>query len=145
MGSDGKLRILFLCTGNSCRSQMAEGFTRALKGDTIEVWSAGIEAHGLNPYAVKVMAEVGIDISGQKSKTTAELPDVHLDYVITVCDHAREMCPLFLKAVKQVHAGFEDPAAASGTEEEIMAVFREVRDQIRAFVENMPAILDEPA
>jgi arsenate reductase (thioredoxin) len=145
MGSDGKLRILFLCTGNSCRSQMAEGFTRALKGDTIEVWSAGIEAHGLNPYAVKVMAEVGIDISGQKSKTTAELPDVDLDYVITVCDHARESCPLFLKAVKQVHAGFEDPAAASGTEEEIMAVFREVRDQIRAFVENMPAILDEPA
>lgn len=144
MGSDDRLKVLFLCTGNSCRSQMAEGLTRALKGDIIDVYSAGIESHGLNPRAVRAMAEIGIDISTQQSKTTDELPDIEFDYVVTVCDHAKETCPLFLRAATMVHAGFEDPAAATGSEEEIMAVFRSVRDGIRAFVEKMPGNLENP-
>ena len=145
MGTDDRLKVLFLCTGNSCRSQMAEGLTRALKGDIIDVYSAGIESHGLNPRAVKAMAEIGIDISAQQSKTTDELPDIDFDYVITVCDHAKETCPLFLRAATMVHAGFEDPAGATGSEDEIMAVFRRVRDEIRAFVEKMPENLENPA
>lgn len=145
MGTGDRLKVLFLCTGNSCRSQMAEGLTRALKGDIIDVYSAGIEAHGLNPRAVRAMAEIGIDISTQQSKTTDDLPDIDFDYVITVCDHAKETCPLFLRAATMVHAGFEDPAAATGSEDEIMAVFRRVRDEIRAFVEQMPGNLENPA
>ncbi|MDP2210544.1 MAG: arsenate reductase ArsC [Candidatus Aquicultor sp.] len=134
-------KILFLCTGNSARSQMAEGWARHLKGDVVEPYSAGIEAHGLNPYAVKVMREAGVDISGQRSKLVKEFEDVEFDYVVTVCGHANESCPYFPGKTRVVHVGFEDPARASGTEEEIMAVFRRVRDEIRAFVETLPGAL----
>ncbi len=140
-----KLRILFLCTGNSCRSQMAEGFARALKGDTIEAYSAGVETHGLNPRAVQVMAEAGVDISGHKSKLVDDLPDIEFDYVVTVCDNAREACPFFPGATKLVHVGFEDPprlAKGAQTEEEALGHYRRVRDEIRAFVEQLPDVLD---
>jgi arsenate reductase len=137
-----KTTLMFLCTGNACRSQMAEGLTRELKGDLFDVYSAGIEAHGLNPRAVEVMKELGIDISDQYSKTVDELPEITFDYVVTVCDSARESCPLFTETTHLVHAGFDDPAAAEGTEEEIMAVFRRVRDEIRDFVENLPESLE---
>ena len=140
-----KLKVLFLCTGNSCRSQMAEGWARALKGDVIEPYSAGTETHGMNPRAVQVMAEAGVDITGQWSKTLDAGAGVPFDYVVTVCDNARESCPIFPGPVKRVHRSFEDPARATGTEEEIMAVFRRVRDEIRDFVEGMPGNLAEPS
>jgi arsenate reductase (thioredoxin) len=135
------LKILFLCTGNSCRSQMAEGWTRHLKDGQIEAYSAGIEAHGLNTDAVRVMAEVGVDISGQRSKLVSELRGVGLDYVVTVCDNAHESCPLFPGKAKVVHVGFDDPprlAANAMTEQERLAPYRRVRDEIRAFVESLP-------
>lgn len=106
------VKILFLCTGNSCRSQMAEGWARALKSDVVEAYSAGIETHGLNPYAVKVMAEAGVDISAQKSKLVPELPTQEFDYVITVCGNARESCPVFPGKTRVVHVGFDDPPAS---------------------------------
>lgn len=126
-----KPRILVLCTGNSCRSQMAEGWLRHLAGHRFEIHSAGIEAHGLNPRAVSVMAEAGVDISGHTSKTTDELPAVPFDYVVTVCDNARESCPYFPARVSVVHHSFDDPAKATGTDEAIVAEFRRVRDEIR--------------
>ena len=144
MKSRPKLRVLFLCTGNSCRSQMAEGWIRALKGKRIEAFSAGIETHGLNPRTVKVMAEAGVDISGHKSKTVADLPTKEFDFVVTVCDHARESCPLFPGKTKVVHVGFDDPprlAKEARTEEEALAHYRRVRDEIRAFVETLPGAL----
>ena len=103
------IKVLFLCTGNSCRSQMAEGWARHLKADVIEPYSAGIEKHGMNPLAVKVMAEAGVDIAGQRSKTVAELGPMEFDYVVTVCGHANEHCPLFPGKAKVVHVGFDDP------------------------------------
>ena len=136
-----KLKILFLCTGNSCRSQMAEGWVRALKSDQIEAFSAGIETHGLNPRAVQVMAEAGVDISGHRSKTVADLPTKDFDFVVTVCDHAHESCPLFSVKTKVVHVGFDDPprlAQNAQNEEEALAPYRRVRDEIRAFVETLP-------
>ena len=137
-----KLKVLFLCTGNSCRSQMAEGWCRQLKGDVMEAYSAGIETHGLNPRAVQVMAEAGVDISQHRSKHVDELKDVAFDYVVTVCGHANESCPLWLgHKTKVVHAGFDDPPAlAKGarTEEEALAPYRRVRDEIRKFVEKLP-------
>ena len=136
-----RLKVLFLCTGISCRSQMAEGWARCLKGDVIEAFSAGIETHGLNPNAVKVMAEAGVDISCQRSKHVDELKDVSFDYVITVCDHAHESCPLFSGKTKVMHVGFDDPprlARKAKTEEEALAHYRRVRDEIRAFVEMLP-------
>ena len=137
-----KTKVLFLCTGNSCRSQMAEGWARTLKGDTIEAYSAGIETHGLNPLAVKVMAEAGVDISGQWSKKVDELDRVEFDYVVTVCGHANETCPMWLRGkAKVVHAGFEDPPAlarGAQTEAEVLGHYRRVRDEIRAFVETLP-------
>ena len=140
-----KLKILFLCNGNSCRSQMAEGWARALKGDCVEAYSAGIETHGLNPSAVKVMAEAGVDISGHRSKNIAELMDVPLDYVVTVCGHANETCPMWLDGkAKVVHVGFDDPpkqAKAARTEEEALDCYRRVRDEIRAFIETLPESL----
>jgi arsenate reductase (thioredoxin) len=139
------LTVLFLCTGNSCRSQMAEGFARRLKGDVIEAYSAGIETHGLNPDAVRVMAEVGVDITGQRSKRLDELVGVAFDYVVTVCGHAHESCPVFPQKTKIVHVGFDDPprlAADAKTEEERLTPYRRVRDEIRAFVEALPASLD---
>lgn len=139
------MKILFLCTGNSCRSQMAEAWARTLKGDAVEAYSAGVETHGLNPNAVKVMAEAGVDISGHRSKLLDEFKGVPFDYVITVCDKARESCPLFPGKTRVVHAGFDDPprmAKAAKTEEEAMGVFRRVRDEIRVFVEGLPASLE---
>lgn len=139
-----KLRVLFLCTGNSCRSQMAEGWARALKNDCIEAYSAGIETHGLNPRAVKVMAEGGVDISTHQSQTISELLVQDFDVVVTVCDHAHESCPLFPGKTRIVHAGFDDPprlAEGSKTEEEALAPYRRVRDEIKAFVQTLPGAL----
>jgi arsenate reductase len=144
MDMSRRLKILFLCTGNSCRSQMAEGWARHLKGDCIEPYSAGIEVHGLNPLAVNVMAEAGVDISGQRSKHADELKDIVFDYVITVCDHAHEHCPLFGGNAKIIHVGFDDPprlAKQAKTEQEVAVCYRRVRDEIRAFVETLPGIL----
>jgi arsenate reductase len=144
----GKIRLLYLCTGNSCRSQMAEGWTRALRSEVIEVYSAGIETHGLNPNAVKVMAEAGVDITSQKSQHIDEFVDQKLDYVITVCDHAHENCPWFPAGCEVLHIGFQDPprmAAAvkesGGSAEEQLDCYRVVRDQIKAFVETLPESL----
>ncbi|MBI4679585.1 MAG: arsenate reductase ArsC [Elusimicrobia bacterium] len=138
-----EMRMLFLCTGNSCRSQMAEGWAKALKAADIEAHSAGVEPKGLHPLAVKVMAEAGVDISRQQSKHVRVLKDIPFDYVVTVCDHARESCPLFPGKAVIVHRGFEDPAAAKGTDEEVLAVFRRARDQIRDFVAGLPGTLTE--
>ena len=138
------LKILFLCTGNSCRSQMAEGWARHLKADSIEPYSAGIETHGLNPQAVKVMAEAGVDISRQRSKLVSELRGVEFDYVVTVCGHAAEHCPLFPGKAKVIHVGFDDPptlAADAKTEEERLAPYRRVRDEIKSFVMGLPGTL----
>lgn len=139
-----KLRILFLCTGNSCRSQMAEGWARHLKGDVIEAYSAGIEIHGLNPIAVKVMAEAGVDISHQRSKHLNEVTDLPFNWVITVCDSANETCPVFPRSVKRKHVSFDDPprlAKSAKTEVEGLNHYRRVRDEIRKFVETMPEAL----
>jgi len=139
-----RLKILFLCTGNSCRSQMAEGWARHLKGGALEPYSAGVEVHGLNPRAVRVMAEAGVDISAQRSKHVSELKDIAFDYVVTVCDNARESCPLFPGRAKVVHAGFDDPprlAKDANTEEETLGHYRRVRDEIRTFVETLPESL----
>jgi arsenate reductase len=137
-------KILFLCTGNSCRSQMAEGWARHLKGDAVEAYSAGIETHGLNPHAVAVMAEAGVDISGHRSKTVAKFADVEFDYVVTVCGHAHETCPLFPGKTKVMHVGFDDPpklAATIDDPEEKLDCYRRVRDEIRQFVETLPQSL----
>ncbi len=145
-----KLKLLFLCTGNSCRSQMAEGWTRHLKGDIIDACSAGIETHGLNPNAVRVMAEVGVDISSHKSKHLDEFKGQELDYVITVCGHAHENCPFFPGRCKVVHVGFPDPpqlaqklAEAGADEEEQLDCYRKVRDAIKEFVLTLPGSLDQ--
>lgn len=133
-----KKTILFLCTGNSCRSQMAEGWAKALKGDVFDVYSAGIETHGLNPHAVAVMQEAGIDISQHTSKTLEQLPLKWFDYVVTVCDHARESCPVFLKAEHKLHKSFPDPPKlaelAEGAEAKLDC-YRRVRDEIKMFIE----------
>ncbi len=142
MSHSEKTRILFLCTGNSCRSQMAEGWARALRGEELEPYSAGIVAHGLNPLAVEVMAEAGIDISSHRSKTVADILDTPLDLVITVCGHADENCPNFPGKVRIVHAGFDDPpklAAGAASHEEALGHYRRVRDEIRRFIETLPA------
>ena len=140
-----KLKILFLCTGNSCRSQMAEGWVRAIKGDVLDAYSAGIETHGLNPNAVKVMAEAGVDISHHQSKTADAVRDVAFDYVVTVCGHANETCPAWLGSkAKVVHVGFDDPPALAKdakTEDEALAHYRRVRDEIRHYVETLPGSL----
>ena len=142
-GATGKITILFLCTGNSCRSQMAEGWARHLQGEVLEPYSAGIERHGMNPYAVRVMAEAGVDISGQHSKLIDELPSVSFDFVVTLCDHAHESCPYFPGRI--VHRGFPDPPrlAEQATDEDgILRAYRTVRDLIRAFILSLPAALE---
>ncbi len=139
-----KKRVLFLCTGNSCRSQMAEGWTRKLHGDTIEACSAGIETHGLNHSAVRVMAEADVDISEHRSEPVGEYADREFDLVVTVCDAAHETCPVFPGDTKVVHRGFADPpalAAGCETEEEQLDCYRRVRDEIRRYVETLPAEL----
>ena len=128
-------RLLILCTGNSCRSQIAEGWFRQYAGDALEVRSAGVEAHGLNPRAVKVMAEAGVDISAQTSNVIDDYDGERFDYVITVCDSARERCPWFPAEAELIHHSFPDPADATGSEEEILDVFRETRDRIREYAE----------
>jgi arsenate reductase len=141
-----KLKILFLCTGNSCRSQMAEAWTRKLISERIEAYSAGIEPRGLDPYAVKAMAEAGVNIAGQRSKSIDVLGDVEFDYVVTVCGRARENCPIFPGKAKAVHVGFDDPpslAAGARTEEERLAPYRRVRDEIREFVKRLPSSIEE--
>jgi len=142
MSRRDRLKLLFLCTGNACRSQMAEGFTRALRGEEIEAYSAGIRAHGLDAKAVQVMAETGIDISGHTSKTVADLPDVQFDQVVTVCGSAHDQCPTFTGGAKVIHKGFDDPPALAKhetTEEAALAHYRRVRDEIREFVLTLPA------
>ena len=135
------LRVLFLCTGNSCRSQMAEGWARKLKPNIIEPYSAGTDPHGVNPLAAKVMKEAGVDISAQTSKHVDAFRTEDLDYVITVCDSAHEICPVFPAGVKTLHAGFEDPprlAAGAASESEALLHYRRVRDEIKAFIEKLP-------
>lgn len=139
-----RLRVLFLCTGNSCRSQMAEGWARHLWPERLDPCSAGIETHGLNPNAVRVMAEAGVDISGHRSKTVAGLGEAALDVVVTVCGHAEETCPAFPGRVRRLHAGFDDPpklAAGETDPEAALAHYRRVRDEIRQFVTALPETL----
>jgi arsenate reductase len=136
-----KLKILFLCTGNSCRSQMAEGWAKKLRSDDIEAFSAGVKPKKIDPRAVKAMAEAGVDISGQGSKDVKDLMHVPFDYVITLCGHAHETCPLFPGKTKVIHHGFDDPprlAATAKTDEEAMMHYRRVRDEIRDFVRGLP-------
>jgi arsenate reductase len=142
--NDRKLKILFLCTGNTCRSQMAEGLTRHLKPDLIEPYSAGVDPGAMNTRAVKSMAEIGIDISNAFPKTIESLGNIAFDYVVTLCDHANESCPLFPGKTKRLHWGFEDPprlAENAATEDEAMSHYHRVRDQIRSYVEKLPDIL----
>ena len=145
-----KIKVLFLCTGNSCRSQIAEAWTRYLKSEQIDAYSAGIETHGLNPNAVKVMAEVGVDISNHRSQHIDEFRDVSLDVVVTVCAHAHENCPVFPGHAKVIHVGFDDPpqmakslAEKGASAEEQLDCYRRVRDEIRTFVETLPEALNK--
>lgn len=128
-----KPNILVLCTGNSCRSQLLHGYLQQELGNRAAVYSAGVEVHGLNPRAVRVMAEDGVDISHHTSNHVEEYADVPFAYVLTVCDHANEVCPVFPSSAKKLHHNFPDPAKATGSEEEIMDQFRAVRDQIKAY------------
>ncbi|HYX67659.1 MAG TPA: arsenate reductase ArsC [Terriglobales bacterium] len=130
-----KTKVLFLCTGNSARSQMAEGYLRHAAGDRYDVVSAGITPQGLNPLAVEAMREIGIDISAQRSKDASEFLGQSIPYVVTVCDHAKEHCPIFPGTYQYLHWSLEDPAAAAGSRDEKLAVFRRVRDQIRGAIE----------
>ncbi len=135
------LKVLFLCTGNSCRSQMAEGWTRHLKKDVIEVYSAGIETHGLNPKAVTAMAEAGVDISDHTSQLLDEFKAMTFDYVITVCGHAHETCPWFPGGSIVIHKGFDDPprlAEQLSDPEQILNCYRKVRDEIKEYVLTLP-------
>ena len=144
METDKKIKILFLCTGNSCRSQIAEGFTRHLLKDKIDAYSAGINPKGIDPKATKVMAEVGIDISSQQSKSTNDLKDKEFDFVITLCDNAQKTCPTFPAKTSLFHMGFDDPpklAENSKNEQEALEYYRCVRDEIKVFVEKLPDIL----
>lgn len=144
-----KINILFLCTGNSCRSQMAEGWAKHLKSDTLNAYSAGIETHGLNPNAVKVMKEAGVDISSHTSQLLSDFNDINFDVVVTVCGHAHETCPYFPGSAKVIHVGFPDPPAMAkelaekgASEEEQLECYRTVRDEIRAYVETLPEALN---
>jgi arsenate reductase len=128
-------KILVLCTGNSCRSQIAQGYLQKFAGQKADVWSAGIEKHGVNPKAIQVMKEDGIDISKHTSNTLDEYKEINFDMVITVCDNAKESCPLYPKQTKMFHHNFPDPAKATGTEQEIMNEFRKVRDMIKEYSE----------
>jgi arsenate reductase len=139
------LKVLFLCTGNSCRSQMAEGWARALKAGKIEAFSAGLVAHGQNPNAIKVMAEAGVDITGQASKTLASLGNQVFDVVITVCGDADEKCPVFQGRTRKIHHGFDDPpklAKDAKTEEEALGHYRRVRDEIKSYILTLPEALN---
>ncbi len=139
-----KPKVLFLCTGNSCRSQMAEGWARHLLGDQIDPYSAGIDPHGLNPLAVKAMKESNVDISGHKSKSLNSLSSIDFDFVVTVCDNAAASCPTAPKGTRVIHIPFGDPpklATSAATAEEAMKHYRRVRDEIKNFVLTLPALL----
>ncbi len=128
-----KKNILVLCTGNSCRSQIAEGYLRFFANDRAEIYSAGVETHGVNPSAIATMKEDGVDISNHTSNHMNEYHNIEFDFVITVCDNAKERCPFFPAKAKKFHYNFPDPAKATGTEEEVMTQFRQVREQIKAY------------
>jgi arsenate reductase len=142
-----KPKVLFLCTGNSCRSQMAEGFTRQLKGELLDAYSAGTHPKNLDPLAVQVMANVGIDISAQEPKSLDAVAHLPFDYVVTVCDDAHEACPVFPGRARMIHRGFDDPprlAATAKSQEEALGHYARVRDEIKAFIEQLPeALLSE--
>ena len=141
---NNKISVLFLCTGNSCRSQMAEGLCRHFKSKEIDAYSAGIETHGINPSAVKVMAEMGIDISDHKSKTANDITFKDFDFVVTVCGHANETCPDFATQTKVVHRGFDDPpklALQATSEEQALGHYRRVRDEIKDYIMGLPEAL----
>jgi arsenate reductase len=140
--SNEKFRVLFLCTGNSCRSQIAEGWARHLKADVVDAYSAGIRPIGVSSRAIKTMAEAGVDISSHTSKHIDDLGGIDFDYVVTLCDNAAQNCPVFPGKAKVVHKPFKDPYFATGSEEQVMAEFRKVRDQIRAFIETIPDSLE---
>lgn len=134
LGEDMKKKVLFLCTHNSCRSQMAEGIVNADLGDEFQAFSAGTVATAVNPVAIRILKEIGIDISGHHSKTLDEFADQSFDYVITLCGSANEQCPLFFGGVERVHIGFDDPSQGTGTPDEMLAEFRRVRDEIRTTI-----------
>ena len=134
--SDQK-NVLVLCTGNSCRSQLLHGYLEQVLGERAAVYSAGVEVHGLNPRAVRVMAEDGVDISHHTSNHVDEYAAVPFDYVMTVCDHANEVCPVFPSTAQKLHHNFPDPAKATGSEDEIMHQFRRVRDQVKAYAHDL--------
>lgn len=139
-----KLTVLFLCTGNSCRSQMAEAFTKALKGNEITAYSAGTKPKGIDPMTREVMEEAGIDLKGQKSQHVDEFSDIKFDYVITLCGDAKESCPVYPGKTTIIHRGFDDPpglAETAGSREEALSHYRRVRDEIREFVETLPGSL----
>lgn len=141
-----KTRILFLCTGNSCRSQMAEGWAKKLLAERFEAYSAGTEPRPVDPMAIQVMADAGVDISTHKSKDVSRFKDVQLDYVVTICDRNRENCPYFPGKAKMLHCGFPDPPRLAATAKSRFLVvrhYRKVRDQIKEFVEKLPALLKE--
>jgi len=129
-----KKKILFLCTGNSARSQMAEGLMRHFRGDEFEVFTAGVEPKGVHEKAIEAMREIGVDISRQKSKHVDDLPIKEFDYIITLCDHAAQNCPVFLGKGQKIHHGFSDPAAVQGSGEDVLEAFRKVRDELKQFI-----------
>ena len=141
-GVKDKIKMLFLCMGNSCRSQIAEAWTNHLKSDLVEPYSAGIRPSAVNPRAAKVMAEEKIDISSQTSRHVDELLGIDFDYVVTLCDYARDNCPVFTGNAKLIHRVFEDPTLVIGSEEKILAAFRKTRDNIKAFIETLPESLE---
>jgi arsenate reductase len=126
-------KVLVLCTGNSCRSQIAEGYLKHFAGDKAEIYSAGVETHGVNPKAIAIMKADGIDISGHTSNNVTEYSNIDFDYVITVCDNAKERCPFFPTNAVKFHYNFPDPAKATGSDEEVMEAFRQVRDMIKKY------------
>jgi arsenate reductase len=133
-----KKNVLVLCTGNSCRSQLAEGYIRHFHGEIANVYSAGVETHGVNPKAIATMAADGIDISGHTSNHVDEYLHISFDLIITVCDHASERCPIFPSSAQRIHHNFSDPAKATGSEQEIMAAFAAVRDEIKHYCATLP-------
>lgn len=140
----GKIKILFLCTGNSCRSQMAEGWCKHFHHDQIDSYSAGVEVHGMNQRAIQVMQEAGVDLHGHHSKLVNDLLDKSFDFVITVCDHAHESCPVFPGKTKLIHVGFRDPPHLTKKltdETKILNIYRGVRDEIRDFIISLPDFL----
>jgi arsenate reductase len=138
-----KLKILFMCTGNSCRSQMAEGWAKTLKSDCIEPFSAGVYPVAVSLRTIKVMAEAGVDIFDQHPKHVNDLLNIDFDYVITLCDNAKEICPVYPGKTKMIHNPFSDPSFLTGSDETVMNAFRKVRDEIRVFILSLPKSLEE--